>query len=54
MSNRGRNLRRCQAISVLLVFAWQSEAFAVCVMSNHGVEGHAAVVGAAYPQSRGC
>lgn len=50
MSNRTRKLRRCQAISVLLVFAWQSEVFGVCVTGNRGVERHGTVVGMAYPR----
>lgn len=51
MSDVTHKLSRCQAISVLLVFAWQSEAFGACVMGNRGVEGHGAVVGMAYPRS---
>lgn len=51
MSNYRRKLRRCQAISVLLVFAWQSQAFGACVMGNRRVEGHGAVVGATYLRS---
>jgi hypothetical protein len=51
MSRGTGKLRRCQAILALLVFAWHSEGFGVCVMGNCGVEGHDAVVGTAYPGS---
>lgn len=50
MGSSTPKLRRCQAISVLLVFAWQSETAGVCMMGNRGVEGHGAVVEMAHSQ----